>query len=154
MQSDIWQIWRFDICFWSLIPWPIRARILVHKISGILQEQVGRPRSSNHIPEEMVLPGWASHIVLASVTGIFALFTGSMRESLGVAADYLFCCKKRDHLNSGTVNIELVNSTRLYCSIFIDNVRGDLSLGEMIWDESNFAKTTICSSDAASNTFQ
>ena len=58
-----------DICFKSTNTSLIWAKILVHKISRICQEQIGRPRCSNHIPEEMALPGWAFHLVPISVTG-------------------------------------------------------------------------------------
>ena len=86
-----------DICFKSLNTSLIWAKILVHKISRICQEQIGRPRCSNHISEEMALPGWAFHLVPISVTGSLHFSQPCDRVSCRwqLFSVYLFCCKQK-----------------------------------------------------------
>ena len=89
--------------------------------SYILQEQLGRPQCFNPIPEEMVLPGWAYHILPISVAGSL-LFSQPVWGSLvgGSRSPKTCFVVNRDHLNSARLELlvlKLVNSTSVLFSL-------------------------------------
>ena len=130
---------------------PIRARILVHNISRICQEQIDRPRCSNHIPEEMVLPGRASHLVPISVTGSLHFSQPVWQSLVGCSRSPFTCFSvKRNHLNSDRLELLVLNwwIRQVHCSIL--STMSEVISGFL----PNSEKATSCSSDAASNTFQ